>query len=483
MPSSFSRQLIIALTLLGLAVSSLYVAESMSVSFAESAQLWAERVALSMIWLSTAHLVNVLVGGLFWDGLIARTLNRKPPRLIVQLTNLLVLLLALSGIVGIVFEQPITGLWATSGAVGLVVGLALRNLILDTFSGLAIHLEEPFKVGDWILVHTRFGKMAGRVEETNWRSTRLHAADSNIVVIPNSLITSAVVTNCSRPDTYSEFEHPLVLDFRVPVDRALRLIGSALRQTVEEHGVLAEPAPKVRVSNTSAEGIQYTISYYLRPTDRSLGAARDMLLRNVLSHLANAGVSLSYPRRDIFVAKMPWRQRDWHHSKDVVRQLARLSLFESLSPQELEQLANHVEVYSLGGGQIVVAQDDAGDSMFILAEGLLTVSVRQPDGSQLRVGDIAPGDFFGERSLLTGEPRSATVITAAECILAEINKAAIAELLHNNQGLVDAFSRALLERELHNGDALALSEQRQLQATVDAESGRFVRRLKTFFGI
>ena len=485
MSTSFLKQLLLALAILLISIGLWRGSQVLAAADYLSPEqgLLIGRLTLSLVWIAAAYLFNVLTVRLFWDGLVAKTLKRRPPRLVVQLTNLLVMLLALSGIIGIVFKQSVTGLWATSGAIGLIVGFALRNLILDMFSGLAIHLEQPFRVGDWIICHTRMGKMAGRVEETNWRTTRLWTADANIIVIPNSLLTSTVMTNCSLPDDAREFEQTLVLDFRVPVERALRLLNAAMRQTVEEKGILATPPAKARVSNTLPDGIEYMISYYIRPEQVSIGKARDLLLRNVLNHLSNAGVGMSNPRRDVFLARMPWRQRDWRNDKDLGRQLARLAMFEGLSDTELGQLASRAKVYPLRKGDTVVAQGDAGDSMFIIAEGLLTVSLRQPDGSELTVADLAPGQFFGERSLLTGEPRSATVTCAADCTVVEVGKDAIATLLQANGALVETFSRAALERQLHNGAATALSEQRQLEARIKAATGPFMSRLKSFFSL
>lgn len=131
-------------------------------------------VALSVYyWLAGAWVFSRSFTVLVWDGVFTRTMGRKPPRLIVQLFSVIIFLLAISGIVYFVFGQSVTAIWATSGAIGIVIGLALRNLILDTFSGLAIHMERPFEVGEWIMFHSRMGKFIGRVEETNWRTTRL----------------------------------------------------------------------------------------------------------------------------------------------------------------------------------------------------------------------------------------------------------------------------------------------------------------------
>ncbi len=485
MAKDFWRKGLMALALAGGAWLLLALLEALLTPLGLSAEsgLLAERLALSLVWLTAAHLLNVLIGAFFWHGLVLRALGRTPPRLVEQLGNLLVMLLALAGIVGVVFEQPVTGLWATSGAIGIVVGLALRNLILDTFSGLAIHIEQPFRVGDWITCHTRFGTYFGRVLETNWRTTRLATNSRNVVVIPNSFLTSTIVTNTSMPDDVSGFEVKLVLDFSVPTERALRILGAATQQSVGPDGILAEPRPDIEVNATTPDGIEYKISYSIQADKVPPGRARSLLLRMVIAHLRNAGISLSYPRRDIFLARMPWRQRNWHYDKDQVRQLAQLPLFASLSNGELQQLATEMAVFPMQQGETVVSQGDVGDSMFVLAEGLLHVSVTREDGSQFQVAELGPGEFFGERSLLTGEPRSATVVCAVECVVCEITKDAVSSLLAENPALAQAFSRAVIAREMHNGQLASQLRQRELSDRIDAEAGQFARRLRQFFGL
>jgi hypothetical protein len=79
------------------------------------------------------RLSNIFV----WDSLVTRALGSPVPRLIKDLSALLICLIGMMIIVGVVFEQPVMGIWATSGAFGLVIGFALRSLILDMFTGLA----------------------------------------------------------------------------------------------------------------------------------------------------------------------------------------------------------------------------------------------------------------------------------------------------------------------------------------------------------
>lgn len=432
-------------------------------------------------WLAGAWLFNRLVTLIFWNGIVSNVLGRTPPRLIIQLGGVVVFLLAISGIVRFVFDEPVTAIWAASGAVGIVVGLALQHLILDLFSGFAIHLERPFKVGDWINCHTRMGDHIGRVEETNWRTTRLWTTSRNIVIIPNSYLTTTLLTNYSMPETSARFEMDFVLDFTVPTDRALRILSAALVSTIGPKGPLASPAPKALVSGATEYGIKYCLRYFLEPADVTPSKARNTITQAVLKHINQAGLSLSYPRRDLFLARMPWRHKNWSYMKDQIRQLGSISLFAEFSEEDLEFIAKHMSVHELDKRTIVVKQGANGKSMFILAEGLLEVLIDQPDGSQVKVADLAPGTFFGEKSLLTGESRSATVLCVAESIVCEITKNCIMNLLERKPELAETLGRAIVERDMQNEQALPRATKEEVDSKVSSVVDEFVAKIRRFF--
>lgn len=151
----------------------------------------------SGIWLAVAYLVNRIVGLVLWDPIHSRV---PVPRLLRDVTALLIYLLAITGIVGVVFDKPIGPFWAASGVGAIVLGLALRNVILDVFIGLAVNFDRPFEIGDYIQLG--IGPTAGptgRVMELNWRTTRLLNGEGNLVVIPNGRLSELIVTNFSRP--------------------------------------------------------------------------------------------------------------------------------------------------------------------------------------------------------------------------------------------------------------------------------------------
>ncbi len=435
------------------------------------------------IWLTGALLFNRLFGIAVWDGLFTYTYGRKPPRLIVQLGGVVIFLLALSGIIGVVFGQSITALWATSGAIGVVVGFALQNLILDTFSGLAINVERPFKVGDWITVHTRFGEYIGRVEETNWRTTRLWTTGRSTIIVPNSFMTTTLVTNFSKPEGENRFELDFVLDFSVDSARAIRIIYAGIRASIGDRGPLSEPPPKVRASGVTEYGVLYKARYYLNTVDVSPSKARNTIIGNVLDHIRHAGLTLSYPKTDVFNAPMPWRQQDWSSPKDQARQLGKMSLFSALSQDDVEFIVARMLVHAHTKNDQVVEQGTAGDSMFILAEGLLEVFVENSEGKNFKVADLAPGTFFGEKSMLTGERRSATITCATDAVICEITKDVMMELFQTNTAVAELLSRAIAIREVQNNETIQNMERDEISDEIDQETNRFLSRIRGFFGM
>lgn len=440
-----------------------------------------QKMAQVAIWLAGGWVFNRLTILLFWDGFVSRALNREPPRLIIQLNGVVVFLIVVSCILWFIFEKSVGTLWAASGAIGVVIGLALQRLILDTFSGVAIQLERPFKIGDWVKVHHRVGNFVGRVEETNWRTTRLLTTDDNIVIIPNSLITTTVLTNFSMPQSVASYEMDFVLDFSVPTERAERIFRAALASAIGPLGPLATPAPKVQINGVGQYGVEYQLTYHLDPAKVPPGTARDTITRAVLKHINQAGLSLSYPRQDLFLARMPWRHKSWHHSKDQIYLLGRLSIFSKLKNEDISYIAQHMSIHEFDAGTVVVRQDEEGDSMFILSEGMLEVLINQPDGAQHKIGEMTPGVFFGEKSLLTGQPRTATVRCVTDSVVCEITKSCMKTLLDMKPELAETLGRASIERDLMNEQTLSRATKEEVELKVSSTVSDLVVKIRQFF--
>jgi potassium efflux system protein len=120
-------------------------------------------------WLISAMFINLAINRFIWRSLEKRS-GRSIPNVIQIFVTFVVYLLALFGIIAFVYEQTLTSLLATSGMVAMIIGLAIQANLSNIFSGVAINLERPFRVGDWVKIGSYD---EGIVIDVNWRTTRL----------------------------------------------------------------------------------------------------------------------------------------------------------------------------------------------------------------------------------------------------------------------------------------------------------------------
>lgn len=183
--------------------------------------------------------------------------RRRPPRLLQELITVALFLAASLATIILISGQSMTGALASSGLLVAVLGFALRNVIADVFSGVALGLEAPYRIGDWVAID---GVVKGRIVEVGWRTTRLQTPDQTYMILPNSQIAQQRLVNYSAPRRHYRAQIPLVLDHSVPITEAKRLMTSA---AATANHVLKEPAPDVRVLAYDASGITYAVRYWV----------------------------------------------------------------------------------------------------------------------------------------------------------------------------------------------------------------------------
>ena len=186
-----------------------------------------------------AFLVSVAVHRFVWQPLERRS-GQSIPTILKLFVAVTIYLLAIIGIVGFVFDQKLTGILATSGIIAMIIGLALQINISNIFSGIALNLERPFRIGDWIVVHGRRPfpeeSVIGRVVDINWRATRLETTANCIAIIPNSVIAEKTVTNFMKPDEISRFELLFYADYNFDSERVIEEIKKGSRRGFRHAG-------------------------------------------------------------------------------------------------------------------------------------------------------------------------------------------------------------------------------------------------------
>lgn len=90
--------------------------------------------------------------------------------------------------------------------------------------------------------------------------------------------------------------------------------------------------------------------------------------------------------------------------------LAHVPLFSGLSPGELEGLATLISPHRYTAGETIFHEGDAGTALYIIEKGEVKIVLGSPEGKEVVLTLLGPGDFFGELALLDGEPRSADAV-------------------------------------------------------------------------
>jgi len=118
---------------------------------------------------------------------------------------------------------------------------------------------------------------------------------------------------------------------------------------------------------------------------------------------------------------------------------------EALDDQELKILAGHARTHTLEAGEVLIAEDRPGHSMFVIVDGEADVVA---SGEKEPIARLSKGAIVGEMSLLTGSPRNATVTAVGKVEVVEVDKAALANVLWMSPSLVDRFVEMLFRRQL-----------------------------------
>ena len=400
------------------------------------------------VWLSAAFLMNRMIGVLFWDGFIGRLSDRPVPRLPRDLSAMVLFSVAVLAIISTVFQRDITSMLAASGVFGVIIGLALRTVILDLFMGLAIHIERPFKIGDWLMIHQNRVEthIIAEVIEINWRTTRLRTTRNNMVVVPNSKMGDTIVTNYMEPKPHFRIDLDFTIDFEVPSERVLRVMTAGLKAVTDGEGILDDPVAEVRIKDSTLEGAEYEVRFFILPAKISPNEARHVVNRSVLEHLIHSGITPAHAKEEIFLQRRERRALDASLDEDLYQLLTRTELFRKLNAAEFAAVFREMRKRDLTEGETLYAQGDAGDSMFICVEGLLASAITVRGQGEVKVETLRAGQHFGEGTIFKATSRSTTVTAEADSLVYEIERHVIEPLLDVRLDLREQLKKGLKQQ-------------------------------------
>lgn len=272
-----------------------------------------ERLAERAQWVAPLTVVSVIVLLVAWflsRGVAtgARHLLRRrmqSPLLVDIVARVLAIPVILVGIYLVLQLAGLTRLAITvlggTGLVGIVLGLAFREIAENSLASILLSVRNPFRTNDWIQV----GDHQGIVQNLNMRTTVLLTPEGNHVQIPNSLVFKSIITNfSSNPGRRAEFV--IGIGYDDPIVKAQEVIIAALRA---HPAVLDDPEPAALVDELGPSTVDIRVHFWFDGRSYSVFKVRSSLMRQVKLALQEAGISMPDPAREIiFPQGVPVRQ-------------------------------------------------------------------------------------------------------------------------------------------------------------------------------
>ncbi|MCM0604871.1 MAG: mechanosensitive ion channel family protein [Xanthomonadaceae bacterium] len=177
----------------------------------------------------------------------------------------------------------------------IVLGLALQDTLGNLFSGLALQIDKPYSIGDWIEVQSSGQKWIGEVYEISWRATILKGFTDEWLTIPNRIMAGAQISNFATKD------HPIwrTLTFKLTHGQNPEKIKTILLSVLGEiPEILKTPKPLVLLSDLNESWLQFRVAYCILDYGHQFDTA-DSVFSTAHTRLKAAGVSIAAQRIEV----------------------------------------------------------------------------------------------------------------------------------------------------------------------------------------
>ena len=236
-------------------------------------------------------------------GLFLRRMSQRNPAMerITQPTTFLVrVLFALLAVI-IVLENlgvSLTAVWTTLGVGSVAVALALQETLSNLFAGLYIMADRPVSPGDYIKLDSG---QEGFVMRIGWRSATLRTMQNNFIVVPNSTMAKAIITNYSLPEPQMALPIQVGVAYGSDTGKVERVLLEVAREATHDglEGLIADPPPVVRLNPGFGDSsLDFTLIVRISQfKDQFL--VQSELRKRILERFPKEGIEIPFPTRTL----------------------------------------------------------------------------------------------------------------------------------------------------------------------------------------
>jgi len=371
-----------------------------------------------------------------------------------------------------------------------VIGFAMQGVLGNLLAGMSLHACRTLAVGEWI----HADGVKGQVILVNWRETRVRTHGGHIVIIPNSKMADATIYNYSSPTSLRRHEVLVAASYG---DAPGDVIAALLEAADCAPAVEKQPAPDAYVTGFKDFCIEYALRFWSKHYERRTSIEGDVM-RMIWYKFTRRGIEIPFPMSGRLLGNFmeavhaqkfekPLASEIERNVDDMLRcDFGRKLLANSegaciLSRDELRAVARNVRRVRFTRGETLMRQGEIGEMFYALLQGTVHGTIVNSDNAGPILFDLQPGALFGEMSLLTGLPRSATMTALTDCELLEFDRDDFTQLLSLREEIPRVLSDLAAARAAQNAASL---EKLKAAATTPVELAcdGILRRLKRMLG-
>lgn len=396
----------------------------------------------------------------------------------------------------------LSSLAVIAGVVGIGIGFGLQNLASNFISGLVLLFEQTLKVGDYIEI----GELKGTIEKISIRSTILRTDDDVFVIVPNQRFIEHNTVNWSYEGHTCRIHIPI----SVAHDTDLLVLTEALLTAARhEPRVLSTPPPEVRFHKFERDSLGFELLVWIDEPDAN-EPIRSSLNFRIAYEIRERGIKIPLPTREIVLRNPELIQQTFSSlesdNSDQAQKIQTNSrITSSISPVSSDmnttnlrdllrkisyfERSTEVELFALIArgyrkhfdvGEVICHEGDPSDEFYIILSGAVEVFSEK---NHQAIATLREGEFFGEISLLTGTPRTATVrALVVNTVLFVVERQQLQKLLSEHKEFGEQIAVKLSERQ-QVLISLGLLNEEELQRSQYAALAWVRDRLNNLFGI
>jgi small-conductance mechanosensitive channel/CRP-like cAMP-binding protein len=440
---------------------------------------------------SVLHELFVIGGGIavirLWGLLLFRVvlpwIKLSPPRIAEDIV--VIVAYAVWGLLRLHYAGIDTSsILATSAMMTAVLAFAMQDTLGNILGGLALQLDNSIAVGDWIKVDD----IAGRVVDIRWRSTLVETRNWETVVFPNSQLMKnkfmVLGRRANQPVQWRRWVW-FNVDLDVLPSKVIAVVEEILAQTDIEN-MAKQPLPNCLLMDATEKGYaRYAVRYWL--TDLVADDSTDARVRwHILAALQRTGIRLAMAEEGIHLTKENEKYEEGLHHREVgirMKTLRQVELFSQMTDAELKVLAERLIYSPFAKGTLISRQGAVAHWLYVVIGGEAEVYLELPGGGKRVLRDLGKGNFFGEMGLMTGAPRSASVLAKTDVECYRLDKEMFEEIMHRRPAIAEEMSQVLATRRAEQEVALHELDAESARMGIPQRRGEILSTIRHFFGL